>query len=74
MSKVFIVTDVHLKPRRLYPLDMFQVVGHSPVKKPQLDGKLLTLDTFSTHHNGTPIGDERFVWVDTETGEFQYAV
>jgi len=61
------------EPQRLYPWDMYQVVGHSPVEKPQLDGKLLTLDTFSTFRNGTPIGDEKFVWVDTETGKFQYA-
>ena len=58
---------------KLYPWDMFQVVGHSPVERPLLDGKLLTLDTFSTHYNGTPYGNQKFVWVDTVTGEYCYA-
>ncbi len=55
---------------RMYPRDMFQVVGHTPVKKAQLDGTVLTLDTFSTMPNGTPIGDEKFVWIDTEKLEY----
>lgn len=55
---------------RLYPWDMMQVVGHTPVEAAQLDGKLLTLDTFSTFRNGQPIGDERFYWIDTETEEY----
>ena len=49
----------------MYPRDMFQVVGHTPVAKPQLDGNVLTVDTFSTYRDGRPIGDERFVWIDT---------
>ena len=55
---------------RLYPWDMMQVVGHTPVEAAQLDGKLFTLDTFSTFRNGQPIGDERFYWIDTETEEY----
>ena len=55
---------------RLYPWDMMQVVGHTPVEEAQLEGKLLTLDTFSTFRNGKPIGDERFYWIDTETEEY----
>lgn len=55
---------------RLYPMDMFQVVGHSPVETATLEGKLLTLDTFSTYWNGEPIGDNRFVWVDTVKEEY----
>ncbi len=33
--------------RKLYS-DYMQVVGHTPVRKPEERGKLLTLDTFST--------------------------
>ncbi len=50
---------------KLYPEDMMQVVGHTPVRKALHEGNLLTLDSFSTYSNGNPIGDKRFVWVDT---------
>lgn len=61
-----------LDDRRMYPIDMMQVVGHTPVEHPQIDrnGKLLTLDNFSTFNTGEPIGDQRFVWVDTVTEEW----
>ena len=55
---------------RLYPSDMMQVVGHTPVECSQREGNLLTLDNFSTYRNGAPIGDETFVWIDTERKEF----
>ncbi|MCR5214797.1 MAG: metallophosphoesterase [Eubacterium sp.] len=57
---------------RIYPMGMMQVVGHTPVEHPQLDsnGKLLTLDTFSTHYDGKPIGDQKFVCVDTLTEDW----
>jgi predicted MPP superfamily phosphohydrolase len=55
---------------RLYPMDMMQVVGHTPVERPLKEGKLLSLDNFSTYYTGKPIGDEKFVWVDTETEEY----
>ena len=34
---------------------------------------LLTLDDFSNGSNGRPIGDERFVILDTEGGSRDYA-
>lgn len=57
---------------RMYPMDMMQVVGHTPVKEPLIerDGKLLTLDNFSTYDDGKPIGNQKFVWVDTVTEEW----
>ncbi len=58
---------------RIYPRDMFQVVGHTPVEGPLHEGNLLTLDTFSTYRNGLPIGDERFVRVDTVKQTWEYA-
>ena len=53
----------------LYPSAMFQVVGHTPVQKPERFLNLLTLDNFSTYQDGTPVGDEVFCIFDTETGE-----
>ena len=52
---------------RLYPGDMFQVVGHTPVKMAFLEGGLLSLDTFSKYRDGRNIGDGLFAWIDTET-------
>ena len=57
----------------LYPEDLYQVVGHTPVSTPQQQGRLLTLDTFSTTSNGKFIGDQRFVIVDTIDGSWSYA-
>lgn len=50
---------------RMYPNDLLQVVGHTPVKTVLEEGNLLTVDNFSTYSDGRPIGDERFVLVDT---------
>ena len=58
---------------KLYPSDMMQVVGHTPVEWPQKEGNLLTLDNFSTYRNGTPIGDETFVWIDTINKGYEVA-
>ena len=57
----------------LFPGDMYQVVGHTPVASPLKQGNLLTLDTFSTGPGGIPIGDRRFVIVDTVDGSCRYA-
>ena len=57
---------------RIYPKDIMQVVGHTPVSAPLEEENLLTLDTFSTYPNGNPIGDERFVWVDTVEKTWAY--
>lgn len=56
---------------RLYPMDMLQVVGHTPVVEPTREDNLLTVDTFSTYRDGSPIGDETFVVADTETMEYE---
>ena len=58
---------------RLYPKDMMQVVGHTPVKEPIFKDNLLSVETFSTYANTIPIGDQRFVWVDTVKKEWGYA-
>lgn len=56
---------------RLYPADMLQVVGHTPVVEPLKERNLLTVDTFSTYRDGRPIGNEAFVVVNTETMEYE---
>ncbi len=58
---------------RMFDQGFLQVVGHTPVTAPLLQGNVLTLDTFSTYRNGTPIGDEKFVWVDTVAKTWEYA-
>lgn len=50
-----------------------QVVGHTPAKTPEQKGNVLSTDVFSTYSDGRPIGDERFVIVDTETCEWSIA-
>lgn len=57
----------------LYHKDMLQVVGHTPMEKTDYLNGLLTVDNFSTYRNGTPIGDQRFVWVDTVSKEWGFA-
>lgn len=56
---------------RLYQSDLLQVVGHTPVVAPLHEEGLLTLDVFSTYRIGEPIGNEKFVWVDTVTKEYK---
>ena len=61
--------DGFLSPYGAY----LQVVGHTPVREPVFSRNFLTLDTFSTMPDGRPIGDERFVWVDTVEKTWGYA-
>lgn len=53
------------KPRKL-----LQVVGHTPVPRITKDKNVLSCDTFSTHVDGRPYGNQEFCLVDTETWEF----
>ena len=57
----------------MYPDVKLQVVGHTPVRRTDYFKGVLTVDIFSTHLNGDPIGDQRFVWVDTITGQWGYS-
>ena len=62
-------TPIWARPQRgvleLFPKGYMQVVGHTPVDAPLEEGNLLTLDNFSTYPDGTPKGNEKFVWIDT---------
>ena len=57
--------DRMYKPRKL-----LQVVGHTPVKQIQKDGNVITCDVFSTYRDGTPIGTQEYLLIDTETWEY----
>ncbi len=43
----------------MYPSGYLQVVGHTPVRKTDFFGDILTVDNFSTYRDGAPIGDRR---------------
>lgn len=55
--------------------DYLHVVGHTPVPEPKQDKhrKLVSTDVFSTTSGHKPIGSQRFIIVDTETGEWHLA-
>ena len=53
------------KPRKL-----LQVVGHTPVQQIRKDGNVLSCDVFSTYQDGTPIGSQEFLIVDTVTWDY----
>ena len=56
----------------IYQTDLLQVVGHTPSGTAELKGQLLTVDNFSTYRDGSPIGDEKFIWVDTFEKDFWF--
>ena len=57
---------------RPYNNRYLQVVGHTPVEKAICENGFLSLDTFSTNAYGKPIGDQKFVCIDTVSKEWKY--
>ena len=57
----------------MYPAGYLQVVGHTPVRKMDFYKDILSVDSFSTYRDGSPIGDQRFVWVDTVSKVWGFA-
>ena len=57
----------------MYPEGKLQVVGHTPVVEAGVKWGVLSTDTFSTYSDGAPIGNQRFVIVDTVTKDWTYA-
>ena len=53
------------------PRKFLQVVGHTPVTEITKKGNLISCDTFSTHRDGRPVGPQEFLFLDTETWEYQ---
>lgn len=56
--------------------EYIQVVGHSPMKeiteeKDRYGNRLISCDVFSTDRNRKPIGTEKFLLIDTVTGEWK---
>lgn len=51
--------------------ELLQVVGHTPVMSFEKDGDVLSCDVFSTYRDGSPIGTEEFLLIDTETWEYR---
>ncbi len=58
---------------KMYPEGYLQIVGHTPVRKTDYFGEIITADNFSTYRNGAPIGDQRFIWVDTVSKQWGFA-
>ncbi|MBR1797630.1 MAG: hypothetical protein IJ757_06450 [Clostridiales bacterium] len=56
----------------VYPPDLMQVVGHTPMRRIEQEGNLLTTDVFSTWSDGRSYGEERLCWVDTVTRKWGY--
>ena len=55
----------------MYGADTFtQVVGHTPVEKIYKKGNVISCDVFSTRGDGSPIGTQEFLIIDTETDEY----
>ncbi len=69
-------SPIWLRPQhahmRLYkPRKLLQVVGHTPVDEITKEGNVISTDVFSTYRDGSPIGTEEFLLLDTETREYQ---
>ena len=57
---------------KLYmPETLLQVVGHTPVKEISRNGNLISCDIFSTYRDGTPIGTQEFLLLDTESWSYR---
>ena len=68
-------SPIWLRPQyskmKLYkPRKVLQVVGHTPVEGISRAGNLISCDVFSTRSDGSPIGTEEYLLLDTLTWEF----
>ena len=50
---------------------LLQVVGHTPVERITQAGNLISCDVFSTYRDGSPIGTEEFLLLDTKTSGWE---
>lgn len=57
-------------PRMYHPGNLFQVVGHTPVRSIEKSGRVISCDVFSTYSNGEPIGSREFLVIDSVSGEY----
>lgn len=53
-------------PERMYKQEeLMQIVGHTPVECITEDWNIISCDVFSTYRDGSPIGTEEFLLIDT---------
>lgn len=50
---------------------VLQVVGHTPVDRLERVGNVISTDVFSTYRDGSPIGTQEYLLLDTVTWEFK---
>ena len=70
LSPLWFRPQIYYGMKPYYPRKYLQVVGHTPVKKIGQKHGILSCDSFSTHVDGTPYGEQKFVIVDTVTKEW----
>ena len=68
-------SPIWLRPQnskmKLYkPRKLLQVVGHTPMKAITKQGNVISCDVFSTYRDGSPIGTEEFLVLDTLSWEY----
>ena len=57
--------------RKMYKQgELLQVVGHTPVSQINEKDGVISCDVFSTHGDGTPIGTQEFLILDTVSWEY----
>jgi len=61
----------HSKMKMFGEERFLQVVGHTPVKVIEKKGNVVSCDVFSSYPNGTPVGEQKFIIVDTITCEYR---
>lgn len=60
----------YYKSKMYMPRKYLQVVGHTPVEEISRCGNVISCDLFSTYRDGTPIGTQELLIIDTVTWEF----
>ena len=48
-----------------------QIVGHTPVEAIKRQGNVISCDVFSTYRDGSPIGTQEFLLLDTVSWEYE---
>ncbi len=56
---------------KMWPAGILQVVGHTPTVEILIQGDMLSVDVFSTDRDGSPVGNQELVIVDTTTREVE---
>lgn len=60
------------KNLKMYQDDKYiQVTGHTPTEEIYIKDNLISCDTFSTYRDGTPIGNQKFIIIDSFSGEME---